>query len=451
MQDSHSFVHVLQQYFSGSALLPVFVIAVIWIVWKWKIEYKKKVIAVLCGMILVFNEMVYRGFSIVGESITYYRLLWTIPITFIIAVFAVENITKLKKKIQIAVISICILAVLLFSNQTGNEWFQIPKNIYQISTDAIQVADTVMQLTNGEMTYLLDNGGLDMSIRQYEPRIAYTNNSESGLGLILEGERQHVLGSEVMEATFEDRSRYLALRKDEPLIHKLAESAGHTFVAETDHYKIYEVEYYGLYADWQKGIGLSGGRVERTGIEYISVPGVRDKYGYVYISDFGAAENEDVYQEMFEKINALQPQGILINSRQSLASEWYVNYMNELEALQIPYYCNNQEIQVIEQNEFFICMVDNTLGVSEEVLQQLQRLEETEKPVILVLAVPVADETDTFYPLLMKEDFIVQVLSVQKAEYTKVMLGTEVLQFSIPSDENQILSMLYLTDLKNQR
>lgn len=449
MQDSHSFFNVLQQYFAGSALLPVFVIALAWIILKWKSEYKRIMVAILCGSALVFNEFIYRVFVAVGEDITYYRLLWIVPTVFIIAVFTVENISRLKKNGQVAVVSISLLAVFMFSGQTGAEWFSLPENIYQVDEDVIQVADTVMELTGGESVYLLDNGELDMSIRQYEPRIVYTNNLESGLWEVMKGASSNVLGSDIMQATYDDRSRYLALRKDEPLAHKLVESAGHTLVAGTDNYQIYQVDYYTVHWDLVKIAELTGGIINRASIEYIPISGVSEKCGYVYLTDFGPAENEEIYQELFGKIISLQPQGIIINDGLSGNSEWYLQYADMLEAMQIPYYCNNQEFQVIEEEEFLICMLDNMDGISEDTLAKFQALTNEGKPVVVVLSSKVEDETDRLYSMLVEQDFVVQVLSARKGDYTKDVLGEKLLQYAVPVDENQILSMIYLKGPEN--
>jgi len=444
MQDSHSFFSVLQQYFAGSAMVPVFVMALAWIILKWKKEYRGIVVAILCGSVLLFNELIYRVFEVVGEGITYYRLLWVIPLVLVIAVFAVENISRLKRNRQVVVVSIALLAIFMFSSQTGAEWVSLPENIYQVDKDVIQVADTVMELTNGERVYLLDNGELDMSIRQYEPRIVYTNNLESGLWEVMKGASANVLGSDIILATHNDRSKYLALRKDELLAHKLMESAGHTLVADTDNYQIYQVDYDQVYWDWEKATQLAEGVVNRISIEYIQTSGAGERCGYVYITDFGSIENDTIYQELLGKIASFQPQGIIINDSLSENSEWYLQCIDSLEALQIPYYCNNREFQVIEGNEFIICMLDNTDGISDTVLAEFQALANQNKPVVVVLSTKVENEADKFYSLLAEQDFVVQVLSARKGDYTKDLLGENLLQYAVPVDENQILSMIYI-------
>ena len=448
MQDSHSFFNVLQQYFADSTLLPLFVIALVWIVKKWKPEYKRIVIAMALGSILVFNELIYRIFVMAGEGITYYRLLWIVPIVFIVAVFVVESVTKLRKGAQIIVVCISVLAVVMFSEQITTEKFAFPDNMYQIDNDVIQVADKVMELTNGEPAYFLDNGGLDMSIRQYDARIVYTDNEEYGLWAVIEGESKNVLGSDIIQATHDDRSKYLALRKDEPLAHRLVESAGHAQIASTDNYLIYCVDYDRVYWDWEKRTLMSEGNVGQVTMEYVPVTGVDERFGYVYLSDFGAAGNEEVYQEVFSKIRSLQPEGIIINDQLSVNAGWYVDYADQLEELNIPYYSNNQEFQTIEHDKVIVCMMDNRNGISKETLEKFKELEKKGKPVIVVLSVKVEDMADEFSKFVTDTDFVVQVLSAQKRGYSKELFGEKRLQYAIPVDENQILSILYLKDFK---
>ena len=326
MQESNSFFNVLQQYFADSTLLPLFVIALIWIIKKWKPEYKRNIIAMLLAGIFVFNELVYRIFVRVGEDITYYRLLWTIPIVFIIAVFVVECAARLNKYIQVGLVGISLLAVFLFSEQITMEKLALPENIYQVDGDVIQVADKVMELTGGESVYFLDNGGLYMSIRQYEPRIVYTHMEEYGLSAIIEGKIANALGSNIIEATYDDRSKYLGLRKDKPLALRMVESAGHTLITSTDNYQIYGVDYYTVHWDWIKRTELSEGLIDQVTIEYIPVSNVEERYSYIYISDFGSTENKAVYEELFEKIKNFQPQGIIINDQLAANSFWYKEY-----------------------------------------------------------------------------------------------------------------------------
>lgn len=448
MQDSHSFFNVLQQYFADSALLPLFVIALVWIVKKWKPEYKRIIVAMALGSILVFNELIYRVFVIAGEGITYYRLLWIIPIVFIVAIFIVECVTRLRKDMQIVVACIFLLAVVMFSEQITSEKLSLPDNIYQVDKDVIQVADKVMELSNGERAYLLDNGGLDMAIRQYDARIVYTDNEEYGLWAVIEGESKNVLGSDIIQATYDDRSKYLALRKDEPLAHRLVESAGHAQIASTDNYLIYCVDYDRVYWDWEKRTLMSEGNVGQMTMEYVPVTGVDERFGYVYLSDFGDVENESVYQELFSKIRALQPEGLIINDQLSVNAGWYVDYADQLGELMIPYYCNNQEFQTIEQDKVIICMMDNRNGISKETLEKFKELEKKGKPVIVVLSVKVEDIADEFSKFVTDTDFVVQILSAQKGGYSKELFGEKRLQYATPVDENQILNILYLKDLK---
>lgn len=451
MQDSYSFFNVLQQYFAECALLPVFAIALIWIAIKWKTEYRRIIIAILCGSVLVFNEFVYRIFVAVGEGITYYRLLWTMPIVFVVAVFAVENITKIKASRRVTVVSILLLAVFMFSGQSGAEWFSLPENIYQIDEDAIQVADTLMEITGGESTYLLDNGELDMSIRQYEPRVVYTNNLESGLWEVINGMSPNVLGSDIMRATYEDRSAYLALRKDEPLAHKLVESAGYRFVVDTDNYGIYHIDYYTVHWDLVKIAELTNGNINRINIENILLSDASERYGYVYITDFGSLENEEIYRELVDKISSLQPRGIIINDQLSANSEWYLEYEELLAEMQIPYYCNKQEFQIIEENDVLICMLDNRDGISDDVLEKVKALELKDKPVVLVLSSKIEDKADKLYSLLKEQEFVVQILSAKRGDYTKDLIGENLLQYAVPVDEKQILSMIYFNGPENNK
>ena len=449
MQVSHSFFNVIQQYFAGCVLLPVFIVALVWIVHKWKPEYRKRIVVMICGSILVFNELVYRVFVVVGEGSTYYRLIWIVPIAFVISVFVVEQVTVMTKVNQVLVLCISLLVIFMFSKQSGEEWLTIPTNVYQVDEDVVQVADKLMEITDGEPTYLLDNGNLYEEIRQYDARIMYTDMEEVGLWAIIEGESDKVLGRDLIEVIWDDRSRYLALRKDNSFIHKLVESAGLTLAGDTDNYSLYYVDYEELYWDWVTNRKLMAGLIEQATTEYISIAGLNGKFGYVYISNFGVLENEEMYQEMFEKIKLQQPQGVIINNQLARNADWYLQYEDLFEEMQIPYYCNNQEFQVIEQTEFNICMMDNVDGISDESFEKLKVLVEEGEPIVLVLSSKVEND-GKLYSFIAEAESVVQVLTAQKSEYTKELLGEHKLQYAIPVDENHIFTMLYIKGLEGK-
>ena len=118
-----------------------------------------------------------------------------------------------------------------------------------------------------------------------------------------------------------------------------------------------------------------------------------------------------------------------------------------MDELNIPYYCNNKEYQIIEEKEFIVCMIDNTDGISEETENAFLTLEQRNKPVILVLSAKVENTKDKLYAALTEKEFVVQVLSAKKGGYTKDLVGETLLQYAVPVDENQLFSIIYLKDL----
>ena len=153
---------------------------------------------------------------------------------------------------------------------------------------------------------------------------------------------------------------------------------------------------------------------------------------------------------MFEKIKLQQPQGVIINNQLARNADWYLQYEDLFEEMQIPYYCNNQEFQVIEQTEFNICMMDNVDGISDESFEKLKVLVEEGEPIVLVLSSKVENNDGKLYSFIAEAESVVQVLTAQKSEYTKELLGEHKLQYAIPVDENHIFTMLYIKGLEGK-
>lgn len=449
MQTSHSFLDVFQQYFSGSIMLLLFVIALIVLIREWNNKKIMAIVSVACvSVMLLYNEVTYQVLAAVGERSTYYRFFWICPIVLVVSYLIVKVLFSGESGKRILLTFVLGLLIVFFSARQVSDWTHFPENIYQLDEDVIQVADAVLELTGGEPTYLIDNGDLSNTIRQYDSRINFTDIEVIPLDVILRGYTTNILGRDAIDAIWNNRSRYLVLKKEEVIVYKVLENAGITLAAETDNYNIYSVDYNKLYEDWIQCGKLTGEFINQATIEYIPIKGLQGEYEYIYISDFGQFENQELYHELVAKISLRQPDGIIINDQLSENANWYLQYEELLDELQIPYYCNTQEFQVIEQAEFDICMLDNKDGVSDEEWESFQEMLKANKPIVLVLSSRLEDKNDKLYSILTEENLVVQILSAQKGEYTKEVLGEKILQYATPVDENQVFNVINIKGLE---
>ena len=450
MQVSYSFLDVFQQYFAECIFLPLFVLALIWIVKKWNKDRKHAFIAVGCASILVFNEIVYRVFVAIGEGSTYYRLFWIIPIALVLAAFIVDNIINMTNGNRMLALVVVAVACVLFSGKTGTEWFSLPDNVYQIDKDVMQVSDVLMELTNGERTYLADDGSISRTIRQYNAKVMNTDTEVYFLDIMMQGYNSNVIGRVVQDVVRDNHSRYFAVKKVDKSIYKTLETGGLKLAAETDNYCLYYVDYGQLYEDYEERIGLEEGLWNQINYEYISISGLEKELEYVYVTDFGDMENEAIYQEIIEKIEKIGPNGIIINRQLSENEAWVERFQEDFALLDIPYYCNDEAFQVIENEQVDICMIDNSETVTDEALQLLEEVVNQQKPVVLVVSKRLVEEKDeVLVDLITKENSsIVQVLSVEKDNFIKELLRKELLQYAAAADEKQQLNIIRIESLE---
>lgn len=454
MQINNSFLDVCQQYFQNSILLPLFVIALIWMLLKWNREKRIAfcVIGIVCVLIL-FNPVFYRIVDSIGEGSTYYRFFWIIPITLVISAVLVELISfflREKKKIGIFIV---ILIGLVFSPRLYSDWLKIPTNIYQLDEDVIQVADTLMELTNDQPTTLLDSGEIKETIRQYNAKIKFTELYTEYINQVICTDKADYLGRYMQDYISMNASQYIAIEKEKTVTYKLIESAGVQRAAETDGYYLYHVDHEAIDTDWFVLLDYEEGICNFANIEYVLVPGMKNEYEYIYISDFGPIENEDAYREIVEEINASNAEAVFINTGQSIYSDWVSQYEELLEDLQIPYYWNNKDVQVIENEDIIFCMVDNVSNVSEIEIEEVKRLNEKGKPIILILTnMLLEDASDELYRIVTAEDSrVVQILTTNPNRSIKNLINNSFLQYATPVDVGQTFNIIRVKALEEQK
>ena len=451
MQVSYSFWDIYHQYFENSILLPVFVIAGIWFFRKWNREKRIAVLLVcIASVLLLFNEVTYRVMVLVGEDSTYYRFFWICPIVLVIAAFFVEFAKTTKKERSVMVIAIFIFAGIAFLPRNLSDWTNIPDNVYQLDEDVIQVADALMELTEEQSTSLIDDGTITPIIRQYNAKIKFTEKYADYIDYILRIDTANYLGKFVRDFIRLNESEYVAMRKEKVATWKLLESAGFNLAAETDGYYIYSVDYEQIEADLESVDALEEGKCASANIDYIPITGLQGKYEYIYLSDFGVVENVEVYQELIEQIKNSTAEGVIINTGQSKNKEWTEEYRGLLDDLGIPYYCNNQSMQLIECEEFAFCLLDNTTKLQQGLLEEFKELKNLKKPIILVLSERLSDSVqDELYLAVTEADsMVVQVLTTSQDENVKEIIANKILQFATPVDAGQVFNIIRVKGLE---
>lgn len=432
MPDRDSFLYICKEYFANTVILPLFVMSFILLLKSWNKE-KRCVSFLVIGISILFlyNGIVYSVSQLVGEENTYYRFFWICPMILVISVAIIKLFFEVKMSGRVMLAIMLLVMCFGFSSRPVSNWVDIPENVYQIDTDVIQVSDAVMQITGNKKTTLIDNGDIADTIRQYNAKIGFTELNVADLSYILGGYNTNYLGRFLMDFLRTNKSEFVVLKKEQLSVCSVIETAGLDCVAETDNYYIYKMDYDKVNEDRNCISAIEANLNIFTNMEYIPIEEAKKTFEFIYVSDFGAVD-DTVYQNIVDEINTLQSGCLIVNNQYQGNTTWHLDNQEILEQLTVPYYCNNQAFQVIEEDGFYLCLIDNTIEVTETTIASLERLKEDRIPIILVLSVEISKE-DKLYSVITEEDSpIVEVLSTRKDCYLKSMLGEEVLQYAIP-------------------
>ena len=445
MQDSGSFFNACKEYFSNTVMVPLFVIALIWLWKKWNIEKRYTLIIVgVISVFCVFNGGIYYIIDKLNEGDTYYRFFWILPIALLVAMAWTDIFVKVKKEGQYMMLLTLFVGCFVFSSRPLTNWINTPGNVYQVDDEVIEVSDALMELTEGKSTTIIENKNIRNELRQYNAKIGFAENESIELSNLLHFNDLNNLSKKMMYYLEENHSEYVVLEKGKPNSCRLIETTGADCVAETDNYYIYKTDYEQVSDDltWVRETQVRIGMAST--IEYFQSLDIEGIQEFVYITDLGTEKSEEFYREIVNVINERESQFVIINSQLAESVNWYLEHQEILADLEEPYYCNNQDFQVIEQEELVICMIDNITGVSEEAMQQFQNLKNRQIPILLVLSQEIAEE-DAIYTEVMAEDSkVVAILSAREETFKKEMLEDRILQYATTTNKSTIFTIVRL-------
>lgn len=174
----------------GTGLVSVlFLLSIAYLSLKEKNPGKRCMLIYVPILILLFFlcPISYRVYAEISESITYYRLLWLIPVTPVIAYTAVSICTSLDGAKQ----NICIvlLAVLLAASgrlMYSDIYMTRAENIYHMPVQVVDICDALH--VEGREVMVLMPYEFQQFVRQYDPCIRIPYGREYMLNIALEGD-----------------------------------------------------------------------------------------------------------------------------------------------------------------------------------------------------------------------------------------------------------------------
>ena len=242
MQGINSFSEVIRFYFAGNILLVLAVIGLAYWLMKSNKEIRKWAAVLLIGILFIYNGISYRVICLVGESDTYYRLLWILPVTLFGAYMVIElwHMLEERKKIIYALFLVCVFGVTCVFPVDG--WIKIPENVYQISNDAVGIADIIDEHSGGARVAVWEDGSIRGSIREYNDNICWPMGDRERLDYSLISQEPEFTAEEIKQYVKQAETDYIILRKDKATAIGWIEEIGYPLIGQTANYNVYYVE-----------------------------------------------------------------------------------------------------------------------------------------------------------------------------------------------------------------
>jgi hypothetical protein len=155
--------------FSGAWIFPIFLLCIVWILWKEKDWTKKILLGILPLVFLFFYWCPLTGLlfmKLLGENV-YWRILWLLLLAVIIPYGFCLLIRQVHGLLRNVIFIGCMAVIVLGGKQVlSDEWFEPSVNAYKIPQNVIEVCE----LLPGNIHAMVSNR-LMPYIRMYDPTI----------------------------------------------------------------------------------------------------------------------------------------------------------------------------------------------------------------------------------------------------------------------------------------
>ena len=410
---------VVQQY-NGQSIIPIIIlIGILFLVVREK-KNTNYLIVYLGVLLLTFNEVTYYLIRKLGEGMTYYRFLWMIPMVIISAYVIMklfEMIDSRKRKVFAA--GICALCFAMTSGISMQQFFQFPENIYQMPQNTVDVCDIIEKdrQEKSPVTVLADNS-IMYGIREYNANIQKVMEGDDGyLWNMLESNNCDVSGFLGKVIISQANIDYIVIPKGNNASAAMLMSAGSSYIGNSQDYAVY-----------------------RTNYDVIAQTVYDKYYSGAFQSDISTYYDDGGREYVYYPDN-------------------HVAFVDRETQEYTHYFQQNKEIQMVEENEYILCAVDDSKGtVSKDTLEKMQKITDSGKEIILFLKKPIYQEniqaenreemlgensnhtdavTEAFIDLVKAENsHIAAVFSMGIGEYNKHMLNDKIWQCICGTEDN---------------
>ncbi len=245
MLEIDSILKMVQWYFGGNVLLVIAMVALLY--WGKKTEKRKQYIicAMLC-FVLLCNDLVFLFVKKAGETKTFYRVLWIIPVTILASYLMIELANQLDgiRKGLLIILTIGFVCV-----NTNPDWFRqitLPENVYQMNNEWIELIDMIDEHSGGERVNVVDDYSVLWYGREYNDNLCTLGIGDYNLRTILEHTDMSYNPEDVRSAVDEAAADYIIINKTKKFGNESLANADFELVGSSENYNIY-------YTNWRNG------------------------------------------------------------------------------------------------------------------------------------------------------------------------------------------------------
>lgn len=220
---------------------------------------KKLILIIILSMVFVFNDIVKSLFeSLFSNEGTFYRFLWMIPMTILIAYGIVLGFESCKGKvIKFIYVVVMVVCVYFVGFSWKNEWELIhPNNVYLILNDALSISQLIQNDTEEERITVAMPLRQQLEVRTYDPAIIPAINRNAYIDYFKNGSTQkYVYQDHLIEfcnyavvrdeallrkSILKRKADYLIIIKED-FSRELMEELSLEYIGSTDRLEVYRV------------------------------------------------------------------------------------------------------------------------------------------------------------------------------------------------------------------
>lgn len=196
-------IHLFREYMGTGLIVGWFLLTVIYLLLKEKRTHIRIVFVYMpiILLLLFFNPLFAKLlYGFVGDEI-YYRILWLIPVTVVIAYGMVHLYGALKGRVRICFALLCAILICVSGSYIySNPYFQKAQNLYHMPQSVVDICDAI-EVEGREVMAVFPSEMLQY-VRQYSPVVCMPYGREQLIERWnFQDELFDVMESEVIEAS----------------------------------------------------------------------------------------------------------------------------------------------------------------------------------------------------------------------------------------------------------